>query len=58
MQNEIYPRFFANGFGTLVLFKVDCKVEELTQGQHLVISMMDTSPEKRLPNIKCTKNIP
>ena len=36
------PSFFANSFGTLVLFKVDCKAEELTQGQHLVIMLMDT----------------
>ena len=27
---------------TLDHFKVDCKAEELTQGQHLGISMMDT----------------
>ena len=31
----------ANSFGTLDHFKVDCKAEELTQGQHLVIMMMD-----------------
>ena len=40
------PSFFANSFGTLVHFKVDCKAEELTQGQHLVIMMMDTSLEE------------
>ena len=38
--------FFANSFGTLVFFKVDCKAEELTKGQHLVILMMDTSLEE------------
>ena len=38
--------FFANSFGTLDHFKVDCKAEELTQGQHLVIMVMDTSLEK------------
>ena len=40
------PSFFANSFGTLDHFKVDCKAEELAQGQHLVISMMDTGLEK------------
>ena len=40
------PSFFANSFGTLDHFKVDCKAEELTQGQHLVISVMDTGLEK------------
>ena len=30
MQSEIYPRFFANSFGTLDHFKADCKAEELT----------------------------
>ena len=38
--------FFANSFGILDHFKVDCKAEELTQGQHLVIVMMDTDLEK------------
>ena len=33
-------------FGTLHHFKVDCNAEELTEGQHLVIMMMDTSLEK------------
>ena len=47
------PLLFANSFGTLVLFKADCKAEELTQGQHLVIMMMDTSLE-RLSSIKYT----
>ena len=47
------PSFFANSFGTLYHFKVDCKAEELTQGKHLVIMMMDTS----LRNIKYTKSI-
>ena len=47
MQSEIYPRFFlANSFVTLDHFKVSCKAEELTQGQHLVISMMDTGIKK------------
>ena len=40
------PSCFTNSFGTLDHFKVDCKAEELTQGQHLVITMMDTSLEK------------
>ena len=40
------PSFFANSFGTLDRFKVDCKAKELTQGHHLVISMMDTSLKK------------
>ena len=53
MQTEIYPRCFANSFGTLDHSKIDCKAEELTQGQHLVILMIDT----RLPSIKCTKSI-
>ena len=51
------PSFFANSFGTLDHFKVDCKAEELTQGQHLGISMMDTGLEKDSLNIKCTKSI-
>ena len=37
------PLFFANSFDALVDFKVDCKAEDLTQGQHLLIMMMDTS---------------
>ena len=37
MQSEIY---------TLDHFKDDCKAEELTQGQHLVILIMNTSLEK------------
>ena len=40
------PSFFANGFSILDHFKVDCKAEELTQGQHLAIMMMDTGLEK------------
>ena len=40
------PSFSANRFGILDHFKVDCKAEELTQGQDLIIMMMDTSPEK------------
>ena len=38
--------FFANSFGTLDHFKVDCEAEESTRGQQLVIMMMDTSLEK------------
>ena len=34
MQSKIYPRFFANSFGTLDHFKVDCKAEELVSGQN------------------------
>ena len=53
-QLNVWPRLcrakstlvFANSFGTLDHFKVDCKAEELTQGQHLVIMMIDTSFEK------------
>ena len=53
-QVNVWPRLcrakstlvFANSFGTLVHFKVDCKADELTQGQHLVIMMMDTSLEE------------
>ena len=41
MQSEIYPLF--RSFGTLDHFEVDCKAEESTRGQHLVIMMMDTS---------------
>ena len=37
---------FANSFGTLHHFKVDCKAKELAKGQHLVIMMMGTSREK------------
>ena len=37
---------YANSFGTLDHFKVDCKAEEVTEGQHLVIMMMGTSVEK------------
>ena len=40
------PSFFANSFNTVDLFKVDCKAEELTQGQHLVILMMNASLEE------------
>ena len=40
------PSFYANSFGTLDHFKVDCKAEELTQGQHLVILVIATSLEK------------
>ena len=40
------PSFFENSFGTLDHFKVDCKAEELTQEQRLVIMMIDTSFEK------------
>ena len=40
------PSCFTNSFGTLDHFKVDCKAEELPQGQHLVILTMDTSFEK------------
>ena len=57
MQSEICARFFANSIGILVLFKVECKAEGLTQGQHLAIMMMDTGLEERLPSIKYTKNI-
>ena len=53
-QLNVWPRLcrakstlvFTNSFGTLDHFKVDCKAEELTQGQRLVIMMMDTSLEK------------
>ena len=31
MQSEVCPRFFANGFGTLDHFRVDCGAEELAQ---------------------------
>ena len=40
------PSFFANGFGTLDHFNVECKAEELAQGLHLVFLMKDTSLEK------------
>ena len=40
------PSFSANSFSTSGHFKVDCRAEELTQGQHLVIMMMDTSLEE------------
>ena len=40
------PSFFANSFSTSVHFKVDCKAGELTQGQHLVMMMMDISHEE------------
>ena len=40
------PSFSTSSFGTLDHFKVDCGAEELTQRQHLVIMMMDTSLEK------------
>ena len=40
------PSFLAKSFDALDLFKVDCKAEELTQGLHLVILMMDISLEK------------
>ena len=40
------PSLFANSFGSLDHFKVHCKAEELTQGQHLVIMLIDTSLEK------------
>ena len=43
------PSFFANSFGTLDYFKVDCKTEELAQGLHLVSLMMDTGLEKDSP---------
>ena len=46
------PSFSVNSFGTLDYFKFDCGAEELTQEQHLVIMMMDTSLEGRLPKIK------
>ena len=49
MQSELYPRFFANSFGTLDHFKVDCTAEELAQGLHLVILMNDTGLEKDSP---------
>ena len=53
-QLNVWPRLcrakstliFANSFGTLDHFKVSCKAEELTQGQHLVIMVMDTCLEK------------
>ena len=52
-QLKIWPRLcrakstlvFANSFGALDHFKVDCKADKLTQGQHLVI-LMDTNLEK------------
>ena len=53
MRSEIYPHCFANSFGTLDHSKIDCGAEELTQGQHLVILMIDT----RLRGIKCTGSI-
>ena len=37
---------FANSFGALDHFKVDCKAEELAQGLHLVFLMKDTGLEK------------
>ena len=43
------PSFFANSFGTLDHFKVDCKAEELAQGLHLVFLMKDTGLEKDSP---------
>ena len=55
-QLNIWPRlcrakstlvFCVFFFGTLEHFKVDCKAEEFTQGEHLIIMMMDTSPEAR-----------
>ena len=46
LQSKIYTRFSANSIGILVLFKVECKAEGLTQGQHLVIMMMDTDLEE------------
>ena len=53
-QLNVWPRLcrgkstlvFTNSFGTLHHFKVDCNAGELTQGQHLVIMMMDTGLEK------------
>ena len=41
--------FFANSFGTLDHFKVNCKAEELAQGLHLVFLMKDTGLEKDCP---------
>ena len=43
------PSFFANSFGTLDHFKVDCKAEELAQGLHLVFLMKDAGLEKDSP---------
>ena len=55
-SNLVFCEQFRNNFDTLDLFKVDCKAEELTQGQHLVTSMMNTSLEED-PDIKCTESI-
>ena len=49
MQSKTYPRFFANSFGTLDHFRVDCRAEELARGLHLVILMKDTALEKDYP---------
>ena len=43
------PSFFANSFGPLDHFKVDCEAKELTQGLHLVSLMKDTGLEKDSP---------
>ena len=40
------PWLFANSFGLLDHFKIDCKAEELAQGLHLVSLMRDTGLEK------------
>ena len=43
------PSFFANNFGPLIHFKVDCEAEELAQGPHWVSLMKDTGLEKDSP---------
>ena len=43
------PSLFANSFGTLDHFKVDCKAEGLAQGPHLVFLMKDTGLENDSP---------
>ena len=56
-QLNVWPRLcrakptlaFANSFGTLDYFKVDCRAEELAQGLHLVVLMKDTGLEKDFP---------
>ena len=45
MQN-LPSLFLRTVFGTLDLFRVDCKAEELASGQHLAILMMATTLEE------------
>ena len=49
MQSKIYPRFFANSFGPIVHFRVDCEAKELAQGLHLVSLMKHIDLEKDSP---------